>query len=302
MSSQEKPALIGPGPLAGLAAFTVWGTFGIYFKLVGFAGPVEILSHRIIWSAILTLLLVFVLGRRKQLWALISSARTIGYLFLSSVLIAGNWIIYIWAVNNSHALEASLGYYIMPLVMLILARVFFGEKLNRIQMISVAICAIGVLNLLVFYGHLPWIALSLSSLFAFYGVIRKLVPADPIAGLFVECALLAPMSLGYMIWLDSHGGAAFGTIGFTQDALLIGLGVCTAVPLVLFAYAARNMKFSALGLMQYLNPTLQFFVAVLVFGETFTQAHMITYGLVWIGLAIFTWDNLRTARQNRAKS
>ena len=282
MSSQDKPALIGAGPLAGLGAFTIWGIFGLYFKMVSFAVPLEILSHRIIWSAVLTFAMIFALGRRKQLWVLISSAKTIGLLFLSSLLVAGNWVIYIWAVNTGNALEASLGYYIMPLIMLILARIFFAEKLNRVQILSVGICALGVLNLLVSYGHLPWIALSLSSLFGFYGVIRKFVPADPIAGLFVECALITQIALGYM--------------------LFIGLGVCTTIPLVLFAYAARNMKFSVLGLMQYLNPTLQFIVAVLVFGETFTSAHMVTYGLVWFGLGIFTWDNLRTVRKNRRNS
>ena len=302
MSSQEKPALIGPGPLAGLGAFTAWGTFGLYFKQVAFAGPFEVLSHRIIWSALLTLVLVLALGRRKKLLELISSTRTIGLLFLSSLLVAGNWVIYIWAINSGNALEASLGYYIMPLVMLLLGRFFFAEKLNRVQMFSVAICAVGVLNLLVFYGHLPWSALSLSTLFAFYGVIRKFVPADPIAGLFVECALITPITLGYMFWLESHGGAAFGHIGIVQDALLIGLGVLTTIPLVLFAFAARNMKFSALGLMQYLNPTLQFLIAVMVFGEAFTTAHMVTYALVWLGLGVYSWDNLRTARQNRAKS
>ena len=302
MSSTEKPALVGAGPLAGLGAFVIWGTFGLYFKLVGFAGPLEILSHRIVWSAALTLVLVFALGKRKQLWALISSSRTLGLLFLSSLLVAGNWVIYIWAINSGNALEASLGYYIMPLVMLILGRIFFGEKLNRIQMLSVAICTVGVLNLLVFYGHLPWIALSLSTLFAFYGVIRKFVPADPIAGLFVECALLTPASLIYLVWLQRQGELAFGNIGIEQDALLIGLGICTTIPLVLFAFAARNMKFSALGLMQYLNPTIQFIIAVMVFGEAFTTAHMVTYTLVWIGLGVYSWDNLRTARQNRRKS
>ncbi|KJE36271.1 permease [Thalassospira sp. HJ] len=302
MSSQEKPALIGPGPLAGLGAFIFWGFFGLYFKQVAFATPFEILSHRIVWSAALTLLLVFVLGRRKKLWELISSARTLGLLFLSSLLVAGNWLLYIWAVTSAHALEASLGYYIMPLIMLILGRIFFAEKLNRIQILSVAICAAGVLNLLVFYGDMPWVALGLSTLFGFYGVIRKFVPADPIAGLFVECILITPIALGYLFWIAHTGDMTFGQIGWVEDALLIGLGICTTGPLVMFAYAARNMKFSALGLMQYLNPTIQFFVAVLIFGEAFTEAHMITYGLVWVGLAIFTWDNLRTARQNRAKS
>lgn len=302
MSQQEKPALLGPGPLAGLGAFICWGFFGLYFKQVAYATPLEILSHRIVWSAILTLILVFMLGRRKKLWELISSARTIGLLFLSSLLVAGNWLLYIWAVNSAHALEASLGYYIMPLIMLILGRIFFAESLNRIQILSVAICTAGVLNLLVFYGEMPWVAVGLSTLFGFYGVIRKFVPADPIAGLFVECILLTPFALGYLIWLGSTGEMAFGNIGLVEDALLIGLGICTTVPLVLFAYAARNMKFSALGLMQYLNPTLQFFVAVLIFGEIFTNSHMVTYALVWFGLAIFTWDNLRSARQNRAKS
>lgn len=299
MSSQDKPALIGAGPLAGLAAFTIWGIFGLYFKMVSFAGAVEILSHRIVWSAVLTFVLIFALGRRKQLWVLISSAKTIGLLFLSSLLIAGNWVVYIWAVNGGNALEASLGYYIMPLIMLILARIFFGEKLNRVQILSVCICALGVLNLLVFYGQLPWIALSLSMLFGFYGVIRKFVPADPIAGLFVECALITPIALGYMIWLNSQGAMAFTHTTLTNDLLLIGLGVCTTVPLVLFAFAARHMKFSVLGLMQYLNPTLQFFVAVMIFGETFTSAHMVTYALVWFGLGIFTWDNIKT--RGRAK-
>jgi chloramphenicol-sensitive protein RarD len=158
------------------------------------------------------------------------------------------------------------------------------------------------LNLLVSYGHFPWIALSLSSLFGFYGVIRKFVPADPIAGLFVECALITPIALIYMIWLHAQGDMAFGNTGLPNDLLLVGLGVCTTVPLVLFAYAARNMKFSVLGLMQYLNPTLQFFVAVLIFGETFTSVHMVTYGLVWFGLGIFTWDNLRNVRKNRRNS
>jgi chloramphenicol-sensitive protein RarD len=302
MASQDKPALIGAGPLAGLFAFTIWGIFGLYFKMVSFAVPLEILSHRIIWSAVLTFGMIFALGRRKQLWVLISSARTLGLLFLSSLLVAGNWVIYIWAVNTGNALEASLGYYIMPLIMLILARIFFAEKLNRIQILSVVICALGVLNLLVSYGHLPWIALSLSCLFGFYGVIRKFVPADPVAGLFVECALITPLAVIYMIWLHAQGDMAFGNTGFTNDLLFIGLGVCTTIPLILFAYAARNMKFSVLGLMQYLNPTLQFFVAVLVFGETFTSVHMVTYGLVWFGLGVFTWDNLRNVRKNRRNS
>ena len=254
------------------------------------------------FSPILTLTLVFVLKRRARLWDLLSSRRTMGLLFISSLLIAGNWVIYIWSVHIGHALEASLGYYIMPLIMLILGRIFFGEKLNRIQIVSVLICFAGVLNLLVFFGSLPWIALSLSLLFGFYGVIRKFVPADPIAGLFVECLLLSPVAFGYLVWLNASGTMAFTNLGIGHDALLVSLGAVTTIPLVLFAFAARNMKFSALGLMQYLNPTIQFFVAVLLLGETFTQAHMITYALVWIGLGIFTWDNLRTARQLRRKS
>ncbi|WP_417814657.1 EamA family transporter RarD [Thalassospira alkalitolerans] len=302
MSSSQKPALIGAGPLAGLGAFTIWGFLGLYFKIIGFTGPFEILAHRILWSVILTLLLVFALGRRAKLWELLSSARTMGLLFLSSLLIAGNWLIYIWAVHIGHALEASLGYYIMPLIMLILGRVFFGERLNRVQIISVIICCAGVLNLLIFVGSLPWIALSLALLFGFYGVIRKFVPADPIAGLFVECLVLTPFAFGYLIWLNASGDMVFGHLGIGSDVMLILLGAITTVPLILFAFAARNMKFSALGLMQYLNPTIQFFVAVLLFGETFTTAHMITYGLVWIGLGVFTWDNLNTARRMRAKS
>jgi chloramphenicol-sensitive protein RarD len=302
MSIANKPALIGAGPLAGLFAFITWGVAGAYFHAVGFADAMEILSHRILWSAILTLVLIFALGRKSALMDLLRSARTMGLLFITSLLIAGNWLIYIWSVNHGHALEASLGYYIMPLIMLVLGRVFLNEKLNRIQILSVVIVSAGVLNLLIFFGTLPWIALSLAFLFGFYGLLRKMIPADPIAGLFVECLTLLPAALIYLGWLQSNGEMAFLHTGPGHDALLIGLGVMTTVPLVMFAFAARNMKFGALGLMQYINPTLQLVVAVLLFGENFTHAHLITYIFVWCGLALFTWDNLRTARRLRANS
>jgi chloramphenicol-sensitive protein RarD len=302
MDQTKKPALIGAGPLAGLAAFFTWGVAGAYFHAVGFAGAFEILSHRILWSALLTLILTFALGRRAELARLLGSARTLGVLIITSLLIAGNWLIYIWSVNHGHALEASLGYYIMPLIMLILGRFFLNEQLNRVQMVSVVIVTLGVLNLLVFFGHLPWIALSLAFLFGFYGLLRKMIPADPIAGLFVECLVLCPVALGYLVWENHQGTLAFLHTTPLHDAMLIGLGVMTTFPLVMFTYAARNMRFGALGLMQYINPTMQFFVAVFLFGEHFTRAHMITYILVWIGLAIFTWDNLQSSRRIRANS
>ncbi|MFH1804893.1 MAG: EamA family transporter RarD [Pseudomonadota bacterium] len=302
MATPKKPALIGPGPLAGLVAFLTWGLSGVYFKAVGFAGAMEILSHRILWSTLLTIILVFALGRRTALMTLLSSWRTVGILFVTSLLVAGNWLIYIWSVNHGHALEASLGYYIMPLIMLVLGRVFLKETLNRVQIISVAIVCLGVLNLLIFFGTLPWIALSLATLFGFYGLLRKMMPADPIAGLFVECLLLCPVGLVYLVWLQGTGNMTFLHTTMVNDLMLVGLGVMTTLPLVMFAFAARNMRFSALGLMQYLNPTVQFLVAVLLFGEVFTNAHLITYILVWAGLALFTWDNICTTRQSRRNS
>ncbi len=302
MSQSHKAALIGAGPLAGLFAFVAWGVSGAYFHAVGFASALEILSHRIVWSVILTLVLIFALGRKASLMQLLSSARTIGVLCITSLLIAGNWLIYIWSVNHGHAIEASLGYYIMPLVMLVLGRIFLKETLNRIQVLSVVIVSLGVVNLLVFFGTLPWIALCLALLFSFYGLLRKLVPADPIAGLFVECLALLPVALIYLAWLQSQGKMAFLHTSTGNDAMLIGLGAMTTIPLVMFAFAARNMKFGALGLMQYINPTIQLCVAVLLFGEPFTQAHLITYIFVWCGMAIFTWDNLRTSRAARANS
>ncbi|OKH88980.1 permease [Thalassospira sp. TSL5-1] len=294
--------MIGAGPLAGLFAFVAWGISGAYFHAVGFASALEILSHRIVWSVILTLVLIFALGRKAALMQLLGSARTIGVLCITSLLIAGNWLIYIWSVNHGHAIEASLGYYIMPLIMLVMGRIFLKETLNRIQILSVVIVSLGVVNLLVFFGTLPWIALGLAFLFGFYGLLRKMVPADPIAGLFVECLALLPIALIYLGWLQSKGDMVFLHTSTGNDAMLIGLGAMTTIPLVMFAFAARNMKFGALGLMQYVNPTIQLCVAVLLFGEPFTQAHLITYIFVWCGLAIFTWDNLRTSRAARANS
>ncbi|RCK43458.1 permease [Thalassospira profundimaris] len=302
MSQSHKPALIGIGPLAGLGAFCFWGISGAYFHAVGFAGAMEILSHRIVWSVVLTLVLIFALGRKASLLQLLGSARTIGVLCMTGLLIAGNWLIYIWSVNHGHAIEASLGYYIMPLIMLVLGRIFLKETLNRVQVLSVIIVSLGVLNLLAFFGTVPWIALGLAFLFGFYGLLRKMVPADPIAGLFVECLALLPIALIYLGWLESRDELVFLQTSTANQAMLIGLGAMTTIPLVLFAFAARNMKFGALGLMQYINPTLQLCVAVLLFGEPFTQAHLITYIFVWCGLALFTWDNLRTSRAARANS
>ena len=273
--------------LSGLSAFIIWGLFSLYFKLLSYTKPIEILAHRIIWSAVLTLVLVFILRRFNKLYILLCSWRTILLLFLSSTLVTANWFIYIWAVNNGHALDASLGFYIMPLMMLILGRIFFSEKLNFIQIISVNICLIAVLNLIFFYGHIPWVPICVSILFGCYGVIRKCIIVDPIAGLFIECILMTPFAIGYMIWMHYNELIVFGHISIVDDILLIILGIWTTVPLILFTYATTKIRLSTLGMMQYLNPTLQFLIAIFIFHEKVDFYQTLSCILIWCGLILF---------------
>lgn len=262
----------------------------MYFRALAGVPPLEIAAHRAAWSAALLLVVVAALRRGRVLADVVKQPRQIGVLVATTLLISGNWLLFIWAIQQGRLLEASLGYFINPLVNVLLGVVFLGETLRRLQKVAVALAAVGVSVLVVRLGHLPWISLTLASSFGLYGLLRKRFAIDAVVGLFVETGLLAPFAIAF---LGTQGTAA-------PSGLLAASGVITAVPLVLFTEGAKRLTLSTIGLMQYVAPTGQFLIAVLVFGEPFTAAHAATFACIWVSLAIYTADAVRASRPQPA--
>ena len=279
------------GMLAATGAFLIWGFSPIYYRAVGVAPALEILSHRVVWSLVFTLLLVGLSGQLRQVLNLFRDARVVGTLFLSSLLVSVNWLAFIWAVNNNRALEASMGYFIFPIVMVVLGGIFLKERLSFGQLAALLLVVSGVINLLFGYSRFPWIALLLAISMGFYGLVRKKVAVEALPGLTMECLLLSPVAVGYLITLYTGGELVFGSMGAGFDLLLACSALMTALPLILFTSATRILRLGTVGLLQYLNPTCQFLLAVLLFREPFTQAHLITFLLIWSGLVLFTLDS-----------
>jgi len=287
--------------LHGVLAFTLWGCFPVYFKLVQDASSGEILSHRIIWSAAMLLAILYFAGRLLVLRATLASSRLRTGLALTSLIIAFNWLLFIWAVNSDHALQASLGYFICPLINCLFGYLFYGERLNRRQQTALGFAVAGVSVPLLSLGRVPWISLCLAVSFALYGMLRKRCQADPIAGLCVETLILAPAALAWLAWLASRGDLVFASSGPAFSAYLVLAGVVTSLPLVLFASAANHIPLSSVGFLQYIAPSLQFLLAVFAFGEAFTPADAVSFALIWTGLGVYSFDQLQRARRDRAR-
>src|SRR3954470_14777043 len=279
----------------GLGAYLLWGVLPLYFKLLAAVPPIEIVANRILWSLIFLAILVTLWRRWDGLRAAAGSGRIVLIMALTATLIAANWLIYVWAVVNDHVLETSLGYYLNPLFNVLLGVVLLKERLSRPQIGAVLLAACGVAVLAWGSASGLWISLSLAFSFGLYGFIRKVAPVDALEGLSIETALLAPASLIYLLWV--HGGtaglAAFGT---TTTLLLVLGGAITAIPLLLFNAAAKRLPYSTLGFLQYIAPSLQFLLAVTVFGEPLTAAHALCFGAIWAALAIFAVEGLRLGR------
>jgi chloramphenicol-sensitive protein RarD len=279
----------------GLGAYLIWGFLPLYFLLLAGVTAGEIVADRVVWSLVLLIGILAVAGRFGKLVAVLRTPRTLGLLAISAALISVNWLIYIWAVQNGHVLGASLGYFLNPLVNVLLGVVVLGERLKRMQMAAVALAAAGVAVLASGAGTGLWISLSLAFSFGLYGLMRKIAPVESLEGLTVETALLTPFALAYMAWLASNDALVFGDApGLT--ALLVLAGAVTAVPLLLFAGAARLLPYSTLGLLQYLAPTLQFVLAITVFGEAMTPSHIVCFALIWAGLALYVLSSVRKPR------
>lgn len=277
------------GLLAALVAYILWGLFPVYFVIVAAVAPTEILVHRIVWAVPFGALIIHLRQQWSDVGRALVSAKMVFWLGLAALFISVNWLIYIWAVLNEQVLQASLGYYINPLMFVLVSVAFLGERLRRAQIVSVLLAAIGVAYLTVSGGEFPIIAISLAVLFTGYGVIRKQVATGAMPGLFVETLLLLPFALAWLVWLMLSGEAAFIAAGWSLSTLLLLAGPVTVVPLLLFAIGARQLTLTTIGFMQFIAPTLQFFVGI-YFGERLTMPHLICFVCIWTAVAIFSVD------------
>ena len=292
--------MISPAPTTrtglaqALGAGVVWGIIPLYFKLLDTVAAGEIVAHRIMWSLPLLLVILWWRAELPAIRAALAVPRTLGLLLLTSLFIAGNWIVYVLAVNGGHVLAASLGYFISPLLSVMLGALVLKEKLQPVQWLAVAIAGVGVAVLGVGAWQTLWISLALAGLWALYSLARRVAVVDAMPGLAIETGLLMPFALGWIGWQMALGHAhPFGQSGWT-DVLLIGSGAVTALPLLLFNLAVKKLSFATIGLIQYAAPTIQFFLAIFLFREPLTTAHIIAFPLIWAGLALYSWSAWRT--------
>lgn len=281
------------GFLMGLAAYAMWGLFPLYWPLLEPAGAVEILAHRICWSLITMVLLVFLLRRTTQLRDIVRNRRALLLLTAASVVIGVNWGGFIWGVNNERVVEVSLGYFINPLVTVLLGVLVLGERLRPVQWAAIGIGGVAVVVLTVDYGHPPWIAILLAGSFGTYGLAKKKADVGAVESLTFETMVLAPIAFGYLLWLSAEGSANFGAHGLGQALMLSTTGLVTAVPLICFGAAAIRVSMTTIGLLQYLTPTIQFALGVYVFREEMTTVKWFGFSLVWVALVIFTAEVLQ---------
>ncbi|MDX1996808.1 MAG: EamA family transporter RarD [Thermoanaerobaculia bacterium] len=284
------------GVLYGLAAYGTWGFLGAYFRALAAVPALEILAHRVVWSAPLLVAWLVVRGRLGEMRSAFKSPGTWLPLVATTVLIAANWLLFVIAVSTGRALEASLGYYMNPLVNVLLGRLFLGERLRPLQKLAVALATVGVAYLTASHGKVPLLSLTLAFTFGFYGLLKKKIKTDGQVGLTIETSLLFPFALGYLLWLAATGTLTFGHGPGWQTALLALSGLVTALPLAWFAQAIRRLRLSTVGLIQYVSPTIQLLLAVWVFGEAFRPVHGVTFVFLWTGLALYSFDAFQASR------
>ncbi|MBN8430035.1 EamA family transporter RarD [Microbulbifer salipaludis] len=298
-NNQQNSDSAAAGLLAGLGAYLIWGIAPLYFKLLGDLSAPEILAHRSIWSLLLALVALAALGKLKGLRAVLTSRTTLLALLVSTALISTNWLIFIWAVVNDHLLDASLGYYINPLISVLLGVLVLGERLRPLQWIAVALATLGIGYELWQFGSLPLVALGVALTFGFYGLVRKKTPVDSLTGLTVETLFLLPLAVGFLFWTTSPTSNLLNN-SWELNGLLLLAGPITLTPLLLFNIAARRLNLSTLGFLQYLGPTIMFFLAVLLYNEPFDQAKLATFIFVWTALGFYSVDALMQRRKRRA--
>lgn len=286
------------GVICALAAYGMWGFAPIYFKMLMHMPAPEILVHRIVWSVLILIALVVVTGQGKKVIDALANNRVLQILLLSGLLLAANWLLFIWAINNDHLLDASLGYYINPLLNVFLGRVFLAERLRTLQKAAVGLAVFGVTVLVFSYGEVPWIALVLAVSFGFYGLLRKQVAVDSLPGLLIETVMMLPFAIIYWMFYASDLSNMFNNT-MSLNLLLIGAGIVTTAPLLCFTAAARRIRYSTLGFFQYIGPSIMFILAVFVYAEPLHEARLVTFGFVWLALLLFSFDSYRAYAKQR---
>ncbi|HEY6482575.1 MAG TPA: EamA family transporter RarD [Steroidobacteraceae bacterium] len=285
------------GFAAAGGAFALWGVFPLYFHLLQHVSALQVIAHRVLWSCLFVLGWISLRGELRPLRASLATLSVVWRLGISAVLITVNWTVYVWAVMNGHVVEASLGYFIGPLVNVLLGILVLSEKLSRAQWTAVALASVGVAYLTVVAGRLPWIALSLAFSFATYGLVRKLVTVESLPGLATETLLLLPLAVGYLLWCESAGTGALGHAGPSIDALLVGSGPLTAIGLFLYAFGTRRLPYATIGLLQYIAPTLQFLCGVWLLHEPFDRARTVGFTIIWAALLIYASEGVLRSRR-----
>lgn len=291
-----------PGIAYGLGAYLWWGLCPIYFKSVAHVAPLEVLAHRVVWSLVFLVLLLGYRGRLREATATLRQPRAVLALAASAALVSVNWFVFIWAVTNGQLLQASLGYFINPLVNVLLGMVVLRERLRRWQWASLGLAAVAVVTLGLRVGEIPLISLILAFSFGFYGLIRKTATVGATVGLTIETALLTPIALGALVWWGQTGMLTYAHLDRASDGLLMLSGVVTAVPLVWFAAGARRLRYATMGFLQYVAPSGQFLLAVLAYGEPLSSERLLSFVLIWIALGIYTADAVHNHRPGRSRS
>lgn len=291
------------GLATGLLAYTIWGFFPLFFHLLRSVPAIDVLMHRIIWSFVFVFIIILALKRKHLFFQAIKSPHLLKNLLLSALLISSNWLIFIWAVAEHRVVETSLGYFITPLVSVFLARTFLGETLNQWQKLAIILASLGLGWLILRIGYLPWVSLSLAITFGWYGLVRKQVAVDTLTGLAVETTLLLPVAICYWLFMWFAGEAAYLFPENNQIMMLLVLsGIVTAMPLLLFASAAKKLSLSAIGFMMYINPTMQFLTALYILDEPFDINQLIGFSFIWCALIVFSIGSLQASRKKSRES
>lgn len=286
------------GILALIAACTIWGLSPLFYKALSDIAPLEVLAHRTLWSLAFFALVLMLQNRLRVLWAAVSDFASVRVIALAAIMISTNWFLFIFSIQVGRATEASMGYYIFPLVAVLIGRVVLGEQLSRAQWSAIVLAAVAVLSLTIGLHIVPWISLMLATTFGVYGLLKKRLDLGPVVSVTAEVLILSPIAAGWLIYLHFGQGGVFGD-DTVQTALLMTSGPLTALPLILFSYGARRLTLSTVGIVQYINPTLQFFCAVAIFGEPFGPIHMIAFALIWTALVIYSSSAFRQDKARR---
>lgn len=290
----SKTHLAGIG--FGLLAYGIWGFFPLFFRQLAHVSPMDVLSNRAVWACLFVGLLLSLRGNWSKVRAVFRQPRQFAMLALAALLVGSNWLVFLWAVANQQVVASSLGYFLTPLVNVLLGLAVLKERLNRLEWISVGLALAAIANEIITLGSLPWVSLILAATFGTYGLVRKQVPVDALSGLWLETLAMLPVCLLYALWQSQQGHSVFVTADTSTALLLVGAGILTALPLMAFAAATQRLDLATVGMLMYINPTMQFLTAVWVFGETMQSARLISFGLIWIGLFFFSWSAWRKYR------